>query len=449
MSLLQHSPSVANRESLAYYLDFSNKRSFKFPQRIYDYGVWADGQQGTISPFGYTGNSFHNNRVISDDPWGNQSVVWESHNEDGSSANGGIIMDYVDIDPTKMYRMSWWERRVYNSPDLVYSGHYNGLHVQGSENSEVTHKTTGGTTSNFYFWSQTPLPTSLPIGEWVLIVGHVWPIGSDVGPNHPDSGLYTINGRIGNISRDAILLPGTTHMRPRSLTVYRTSNTDNTGTAIHHSFAPRMDVIDGNEPTISDLLNNNTDKAFNLMNPSNEAVLINGPIFKDKGLKFDGINDYVMTDFGEGIDLGVEELTVDVWVKVNSLTGNKTIFSSDFVTDRRFYLITVGDTVRLGVQDSDINNEIGAPITTDWMNLVVTFNPYSKLVKVYKDGEYTGYSRGHTGYIIPSDILLGRYTTSVPWWLDGSIGLFRVWNKLLSDSEIKTNFEQFRSRYGV
>lgn len=216
---------------------------------IMDYTIWQDGQTGAQGPFGQY--SSRNWRTIGTDPWGKETVVWEGESLDGSTAGTGIYFSTSNpIDNTKMYRLTFWERRVTNS-DATYARYYFGLNGYGSTNG-VYNRSTGALSTNPYFYNTSNLPTSaqLPEGEWVLFVGHIWPAGSGTGSTHPDSGRYTLNGRLGNISRDWVWHETSDRGRGRTLAIYQ----PNSGGVIHHSVYPRMDVVDGTEPSIAELL---------------------------------------------------------------------------------------------------------------------------------------------------------------------------------------------------
>jgi hypothetical protein len=216
---------------------------------IMNYRLWKDGQSGRIGNFGPSSSG--NRRVIAKDPWGRNVVVWES-GESGDAtypAAGGIYHDPINIDNTKLYRMSWWEKRVTNAAG-TYGNYYAGLNGYGTTNG-VINLSNGAYNTNPYFWYQAYNHVDLRVGEWFLVVGHVFPHNHSGTTLHPDSGRYTINGRIGNTFSDYKWAPQTTLARSRTLAIYRGNHPD----MVHYTVYPRMDVVDGSEPSIQDLLN--------------------------------------------------------------------------------------------------------------------------------------------------------------------------------------------------
>ena len=211
---------------------------------IMDYTIWEDGQTGTIGSFGqYSSN---NQRVRGLDPWGNETILWQGISLEGSTAGTGIYHSAVPIDNTKTYRMSWWEKRVTNAT-ATYARYYAGLNGYGSV-AGVGNLTNETPNTNPYFWNTSH--TGLTEGEWFLVVGHVHPY-TYTGATHSDSGRYNFQGKIGNIATDYRWLPETTTARSRTLMIY----TPNAGGVIHQTAYPRMDICDGTEPSLQDLLN--------------------------------------------------------------------------------------------------------------------------------------------------------------------------------------------------
>ncbi len=221
---------------------------------LFNYNIWTVGIERRVgdclNPYSTNGCS----RIVGKDPWGKNTILWKTNDTNPPSTyagEGGIYCDPYPIDNTKLYRISWWEKRVTNS-NATYARYYAGLNGYGSIDG-VLRRDTGDNTTNPYFWNTSNIPTEsqLPVGEWILIVGHVWPTGSGTGPNHPDSGRYNTDGFFGNISRDYVWRDETSTARSRTLSIYRANEPG----VIHYTAYPRVDIIDGTEPSIQDLLN--------------------------------------------------------------------------------------------------------------------------------------------------------------------------------------------------
>lgn len=214
---------------------YINKLQYK-DNNLLDYSVWENGQTGSVTGFNCNGSVSENYRVFGLDPWNRNTVVWVARPDSISGADGGWNSDPINIDPTKLYRLSVWVNRTIGNGGTFYFGTRYNMLV----------KETGETDTNPYFIHSADIAAQ----QWELIVGHIWPVGSEIGPNHKDSGRYTISGkRIGDISRDFILPSGTAQIIHRSYLFYSTDISQRQIWCY-----PRVDVCDGTEPTINSLL---------------------------------------------------------------------------------------------------------------------------------------------------------------------------------------------------
>lgn len=120
-----------------------------------------------------------------------------------------------------------------------------------------------------------------------------------------------------------------------------------------------------------------------------------------------------------------------------------------------------------------LNNEIGIDLwgtttfgtgqtysDTDWKHIVWTYNGTSfttSNISIFINGtKYTGGDlitrRGGSGTpnINTSGITLGRiHSTTNSYYANGSIGNFRVYNRILGDNEVKQNFNAYRKRFNL
>ncbi len=222
---------------------------------LVNYRTWEDGQTGAITNYFYVnGDTTENYRVIGTDPWGNDAVVWEARPDAVSGADGGFISYSFAVDKTKTYRFSTWVNRNVKGTDGAF---YLGLNGYGTINGVV--KLSDGTTqTNPYFWSTN---NGLPEDEWILVVGHVYAYDHSGTANHADSGRYFVNGtKWGTITNDYKWTSGTTTARHRSYLFYTTD------TSVRQQWIyPRVDIVDGTEPTIQELIDGFDSYGDNIM----------------------------------------------------------------------------------------------------------------------------------------------------------------------------------------
>lgn len=213
---------------------------------------WTTGSGG-FSGFGQNGNTGENERVIGTDPWGNSVVVWESRPSGDGGADGGWNTDWFNIDEKKLYRFSVWVKRTSSS-----SGGTSYMGLYGSPNAVIRNDNGSQEGNPYWECSGTGAYTQ---NVWYLLVGHCFPSDYKGGvATHPDSGRYTTSGRDGgvnfcNIGGDVRWYPGSTQGLHRTYHYYCGDSTTRL-----QWYDPRVDVCDGTEPTISDLLNNRSNK---------------------------------------------------------------------------------------------------------------------------------------------------------------------------------------------
>lgn len=216
--------------------------SLNLENLLMNYRLWKDGQTGNVGSF--SGYSSGNSRIIAEDPWGRQVPIWQ-----GVAPDSGVYHGAQTIDNTKLYRMSWWEQRVTND-SATYGRYYAGLNGYGSP-AGVQNLSNSSYNTNPYFWSTDH--SNLTEGQWFLVVGHIFPANHTGTSLHPDSGRYTVDGYLGAISADYKWAPETLTARSRTLSVYKGAPSD--AQIVHYTVYPRMDIVDGTEPSIQQLLN--------------------------------------------------------------------------------------------------------------------------------------------------------------------------------------------------
>jgi hypothetical protein len=231
---------------------------------LLDYTTWQDGQTGSVGVFQANGTSAENRRLLGRDPWNKETVLWEAGADIDNDQDGGWDSNaWMTVDPTKTYRFSCWIRRSVIGNGTTYFG----LWATGAD---VVNAVTGVSDANPYFSSVTCTST-----EWLLFVGHVLPAGV-IGAKHTDSWIYKVDGTKIATQNDFSFQAGTTGVSHRAYLFYSTDLTTR-----QQFVYPRVDLCDGNEPTISELLEGHDSRNIDLVrsigatNPINMHI---GPI---------------------------------------------------------------------------------------------------------------------------------------------------------------------------
>jgi prepilin-type N-terminal cleavage/methylation domain-containing protein len=203
---------------------------------------WSSWTVGTGAITGYGLNGDGNSRVNDTNPWGVSDVVWDVSNQDvASDADGGWNGSNFNIDNTKMYRFSVFVRRKTIGDGSFYLG------THGYPDA-VLQRSNGASNTNPYFCARGWWGSA---NQWYLVTGYVWPTGSGVGAAMADSGIYTLSGTKVTSNSDFVWQPTTTSSHHRSYLYYSVDTTTN-----QQWYQPRVDIVDGTEPSISELINN-------------------------------------------------------------------------------------------------------------------------------------------------------------------------------------------------
>ncbi|HAZ01069.1 MAG TPA: hypothetical protein DCY97_02675, partial [Marinilabiliales bacterium] len=195
---------------------------------------WEIGS-GSTGFYTINGATSENYRVYGLNPKDERAILWECRPDAVSDADGGWLTDSFAIDKTKSYRFSVFAKTNANS----------GTTYLGCKANSVCNLNTATKNSNPYFWSG-DLPEN---NKWYLIVGYIFPAG--------ETGLITQGGiydcltgrKVSGVSASFNWASDALDSIHRCYHYYDT----NTGTR-QWMYNPRVDLIDGNEPSITALL---------------------------------------------------------------------------------------------------------------------------------------------------------------------------------------------------
>jgi hypothetical protein len=178
------------------------------------------------------------------------------------------------------------------------------------------------------------------------------------------------------------------------------------------------------------------------------ATLTNGPLFNSSNggnIIFDGVDDYAIIPSGGSYS----EYTFMFFCKWISNTANGSrIFGCDaFGTYTIFtpsnvafhYNQVAGSTT---VVSSGINVGLGT-----WCHVAVTVSALSSIAYIYINGLLTNGSTSIPYINLSGNLFLGAQNTNL--LANCNIGLFQLYNRVLSAKEIMQNFQTDKSRFGL
>ncbi len=226
-----------------------------------DWTDWSDGIDGndgftnlldisswtisnwSIGSFTMNGVATENYRVWWDTPYESRWIVWEARPDAASWADGWWNHPGIPIDHTKWYRSSVWIKKTWSANWTTYLG----ASWAGTNNLSWTANT------NPYFWAG-----DLPLlDRWYLLVGYIhasWDtsITSKWGIYDWETGEKVAS------MTDYKNAVWSTSQNQRTYLFYDTVTTDR-----QYFWGPRFEEINGNEPTVEQMLWEATNKNYN------------------------------------------------------------------------------------------------------------------------------------------------------------------------------------------
>jgi hypothetical protein len=147
---------------------------------------------------------------------------------------------------------------------------------------------------------------------------------------------------------------------------------------------------------------------------------------------FDGNSKYADTTWGQGFNPTITPLTVCMWVKLHSTSGQKMVFSTRQVptSDNRFYLGVTGGNWDMGIRTSAWGAGTVAA-NTSWNFISVTFSGSTAVMKVNMQ---TSRTINYSSYAFNQNARMGGHDSS--FWADCLLDDVRVYYKTLTDNEL-------------
>jgi hypothetical protein len=191
----------------------------------------------------------------------------------------------------------------------------------------------------------------------------------------------------------------------------------------------------------------------------NNGTLVNGPTFNsDNGgsIVFDRVNDYV--NCGTSLSI-LNNITVQCWIKTTS--ANQQVFIgkwNNLINQRSWYIgtFTSGGNLQVILSqtgDSNFNRYTGSVINDgNWKNVCFSFS--SGIILLYVNGMSVTVTQIGNNVINSlhnntSKLLLGANADGTQTFLNGSISISSIYNRVLTPQEILQNYNATKSRYGL
>ncbi len=198
-----------------------------FPETGWVYGFWPYGNYTT-----------ENSRVLGSNHIGEDVVLWMGSPDGSNNADGGFTTILYDVDPNKTYRFTVWIKKTNSNDGSIGFGC--GTNTGGSE--YVADLSGNQVQSAYFFEGDLPI-----LNRWYFLVGFVHPTNY----NSVSQGrIYDgVTGEVVQELEDFKFQNGTVELSHKAV-INNDTNTSDRG----YFFAPRMEVVNGNEYSIDQLM---------------------------------------------------------------------------------------------------------------------------------------------------------------------------------------------------
>ena len=301
-----------------------------------------------------SGSALENNRTYRNDPFGKLNIVWiakdlDSLSSGGSDWDGGVMKSpTIDIDASKnkTYRFSVWMKQQNNNTNIRFA--MAGRDTSGDDYADdsILNASTG-VADEFPYFAEAGLPAN---DTWYLLVGFLRPEDNTTTTTLSDSfgGIYDTSGnRVDTTIDEYKYLSDVNGLGLRAF-VY--GDTANQGDEVE-MWGPRIDVVDGKEPSVQELIfpTIDSDILYSIKSRPSSQVVYKLNNFSTEVLGFvtsSNVHSIVTNDINYG----------------NQLNYNENLKFIDTTNIGSYYDVAISDMVNVeesGYVTQDLNEKVG------------------------------------------------------------------------------------------
>jgi len=456
---------------LVFYVDANNPQSYIGDRNMLNPYTWTV-SSGSIGIFGQNGATDENRRAYGTDPFGKSSVLWSTFPQGLNNDDGGWNTNNIRVNQDQLYRFSVWVKRTSNTTSGNF---YLGIYGKnsGGTNIGVVRLNNGVTELNAYW--DCPNIGTFTKDIWYLVVGHVYPTNTVTTSSHSDSGVYTIaGGKVRN--NDGCSTGGDVRWQTGSIfTNHRTYHYYSADTSSQvQFFDPRVDLCDGTQPSINNLLTDRTRTWTDLTNPAVSGSLVGTGydnskkciVFtssSDSTCLFNNVNTMNFNTGSFSIEVMVR-LTATASGTVNALYQKRVSTGGAGGAPGYNYRILNGSTNNASTiisVDNGTGNTENVTVLTGlstafpyytFIHSVLTFNSASLKLSEYRNGVLINPESLNSGVMTGSfynNNLQFRIGKNDGNSLDGEYYFVKAYNRVLTQNEVLQNYNATKTRLGL
>jgi hypothetical protein len=151
-------------------------------------------------------------------------------------------------------------------------------------------------------------------------------------------------------------------------------------------------------------------------------------------------------------------ISIEMWINIDSVQGSTSpnmLFSKRSLSSNGYvgFFTSTGYTFRIGTASPAQLTWTTTPATGSWQQLVITVGASGS--KVYQNGVEVQDAPSYVGSFGNIDtaaaLLIGDINPAATgvYGFDGKISVYRVYNRVLSPTEIEQNYDAIKNRYGL
>jgi len=199
-----------------------------------------------------------------------------------------------------------------------------------------------------------------------------------------------------------------------------------------------------------------TDLTGNSLNGTLSNITFTNPYFT-----FNGSNSTISAPDSSLIEPGSGNLTVEVWINHSVIAGSSRCILSKTDggnADEWGYGLRTSSSgatfMEIGNGTTSTTSPSYTLSTNTWYQVVGVFNNTSNLLTLYVNGVNRGSNPNSYASIrnTTSSLSIGSFNNNIGGfgqWVNGKIGIVRLYSSALSDSDVLKNFEANRDIYGI